>query len=209
MPFILVIRSYCYYDSGAVLFASAVSLASVIYYLQILIHPKSRGTGCYLADTLVALGMTALPVYLKSSIDHASLETVRYLMPAIFLLLADSARPNDDRSRTVTALFIMLFGSCLGRYETGLLQQAMTVSIPVISIIVAIRNRYTLTFAFSFIVLLANYASFIEELFKAVVEYRWSLLMITGIGLIFGASYVENGVKRLQRHWGDRGLPKA
>jgi hypothetical protein len=47
----------------------------------------------------------------------------------------------------------------------------------------------------------ANFASFITEILTVVVEYRWIILMLSGIGLIFGASYVESGIRRISGHW--------
>jgi hypothetical protein len=79
--------------------------------------------------------------------------------------------------------------------------QLALVGIPSAIALQAYSARSLMTMLASIAVILYRTDDLLRELLQAIAEYRWSALMVTGIALIFGASYVEKGARRIVQHW--------
>jgi hypothetical protein len=74
-------------------------------------------------------------------------------------------------------------------------------AIPVKILCDAYEQRHLPKMCVALAVLVFNVRNLVVELLSTIADYRWSILMVLGIALIFGASYVEKGARRVVQHW--------
>lgn len=201
IPLIFVGRASCYEFTPVAGCISMFAIAGVVFwFLQMICSAKSAFIN-FFSDLFVALGLAFLPHYLDRYISSSSELTLSYVISGSYLLLRGAQEQERGSLWSITAFHVLLIGSCFTRDYSDLVSQIVSVLIPVIAIAQSYKQRQVWLLIFASLVFCTNFASFLADVLSAVVEYRWVLLMTSGIGLVFGASYLESGIKKVHRHW--------
>lgn len=200
LPVIMVGRASCYGFSDAGMAVKLFSFGSVIFWIDTLISKGSTFRD-YASDICVAIGLGVLTNYLKGSVDLSFYHFVLYALPAGYFLLTARARGESESLWIITAVAISMVGATCFRDDPALLSQILPVALSLGGIVVGARLKSLIVSILGIVLFLINATWFIDLLLRSMIEYRWSILMILGIGLVFGSSYVENGIKRIHRHY--------
>jgi hypothetical protein len=155
----------------------------------------------FASDLLVALGIVFLPYYQSILLGSPFALILAYLVPSRYLLIRGARVQEGAALWNMTAMYIRLIGACLSRANSDLISQILAVSIPLAIMAVSYSQRRIWPLVIALLAFCTNCTSFISQILEAVVDYKWSILMLSGIGLIFGASYVEIAIRRFNAHW--------
>jgi hypothetical protein len=123
------------------------------------------------------------------------------LFPGMYLLISARMATQRVSWRMVLGHYALLSACALLSPGPSLVMQLAFVGIPAAIALQSYRTRSLVTMLASIAVVLYRTDELLLEILRTIADYRWSALMVTGIALIFGASYVEKGARRVVQHW--------
>jgi hypothetical protein len=212
LPCIAAMRALHYPTSHMWAFAMVViAVGGLVAWLWDLIPRKDRGISEFISDLSIACA--ALPAgialldsqYLDPLLGSCSVflgcREYALLLPGVCLLLSAKLASQRVSWRVVLGHYALLIACAIIAPRGSIIMQLALVGIPSAIALQAYSARSLMTMLASIAVILYRTDDLLRELLQAIAEYRWSALMVTGIALIFGASYVEKGARRIVQHW--------
>ena len=203
VPVIMTVRGSYYQTSYATGYATYVLFGLFIFWLDS-IFSRSATVRTYVSDVCVGFGLAVLAKYGQGTLDADVFHLIAYGVPAMYFLAQSYQVKEGAPTWTKTALLVLMGGSFVYRSDASVVAQVAAISFPFIGLIAAHQMRSALLTIAAIFVSLLNFTWFIDLILRVMLEYRWCILMILGIGLVFGSSYVENGVKRIRRGWSNK-----
>jgi hypothetical protein len=182
---------------------------SVLAWCWDLVRRNSDGVGTLLSDFSIAVATIPLASYACSLFGRYNDSPYFFLLPACYLLLSAQRERELVSTRVTVAHYVALAAVLFIGPEFPVIDPLVNVGVPVAIAWYSVQRRYLARLFLSATVVLVNMENFFQILFNTIVEYRWSSLMVSGIALIFGASYVERGARRAIQHWRTPGASTA
>jgi len=202
LPLTAVGRALQYGSSEAVFSAMLIASGTAIFWLGQVINRSNSWMSEYLSDIFHAFGTTVFVQYLIASAGFGHTGKYTLVIAGAYMLVRTLiSHPRESGVWLFTSHTLLLLGSLPLAGNESVLAQLLGFGIPVGLSIFLYAHRHPTMLLFSVLIMITNLQHILSELLSRIVEYRWSILMISGIGLIFGASYVEKGFHRIARHW--------
>ena len=212
LPLIAAVRSLNYAawsDTSIGLAASIIVSGSILAWCWDLVRRKNDGVSAFLSDLSIAVATMPLASYFVRTLGYFDDSSYILLLPGCYLLVSAGREKELVSTRTAVAHYVFLVTVMLIGSDFMVLDPIVKVGVPVAIAWHSVQQRYLLRLLLSAVVVLFNTEEFLRALLDTIVEYRWSSLMVSGIALIFGASYVERGARRAIQHWRTPGASSA